>query len=319
MKNRKNTNNNPNIAKRGHKALSITLKVIFSLIVILIAVYIILHYVNLHKDNKITLNNISEKWNEYDYISVYEMGKQYLQEDPFNNTALTYYAYACFYLSVSQTDTSLAQDYLDESINNLRLALYEAEESLVPQLQYMLGKAYFYKNTISSYYYADLAVKYLSLAKQNGYITDDISEYLGLSYAALGMTMESISAFTDSLLVRESDYLLLSIAEQYYKAQEYSASEQYLFRIINNSDNDELKIKSKLLLGNIYIDKKDFDNALKEFNEIIDNYENSADAHFGIGLVYEKQNNLVKARAEWRKTLKIQGNHAGAIKKFSEY
>lgn len=315
----KKKNNNPNFAKKKNKILSISIKIVIAVLIILGAIYIVTHYLNLHKDDKITLDKITEKWEEYDYSAVYEMGKQFLQEDYYNNKVLTYYAYACFFLSVSQTDTSVAQDYLDESINNLRLALYDAEDNLKPQLQYMLGKAYFYKNTISSYYYADLAVKYLTMAKQNGYETDDISEYLGLSYAALGMTMESISAFTGALQVRESDYLLLSIAEQYYKAKEYNASEQYLYRIINNSEDNELIIKSKLLLGNIYLDKEDYDNAIKEFEDIIDNFENSPDAHFGIGLVYEKQNNLVKARAEWRKTLKLQGNHAGAMKKIYEY
>ena len=210
------------------------------------------------------------------------------------------------------------REYLDECINNLRLALYNANKSLVPQIQYMLGKAYFYKNTISTYYYADLAIKYLNLAKENNYVADDIPEYLGLSYASLGMTMESISAFTEALLVRESDTLLLSIAEQYFKANQYNAAEQYLFRVITNSENDEIIIKSKILLGNIYIAKDDYENALKIFNEIITENDNNADAHYGIGLVYEKQNNLVKARAEWRKTLKIQVNHQGAIKKLSD-
>ena len=196
--------------------------------------------------------------------------------------------------------------------------MYDASKSLLPQLQYMLGKAYFYKNTITTYYYADLAIKYLTLARENGYYADDIAEYLGLSYASLGKTYESISAFTEALLVRESDFLLLSIAEQYYKAGETGAASQYLFRIINNSSNDEIILKSRLLLGNIYIDTDDLQNALEQFNAVLAKDENSADAHYGIGLIYEKQENLVAARAEWRKARKIQPNHAGALKKLSE-
>ena len=46
--------------------------------------------------------------------------------------------------------------------------IYDANKTLLPQLQYMLGRAYFYKNTITTHYYADLAVKYLLLAKENG-------------------------------------------------------------------------------------------------------------------------------------------------------
>lgn len=316
---KKNKTENPNFGRRKNRFLSIAVKVVLCALILTAAILVLIHYINKNKSSKVTLNTISEAWNQYDYSTVYELSKQYMESDPYNNTAMTYYAYSCFYLSVSQNDTSLAQEYLDDCINNLRIALYDAEPALVPQLQYMLGKAYFYKNTMTTYYYADLAVKYLNAAKQNGYEADDISEYLGLSYAALGMTMDSISSFTEALLVRESDTLLLSIAEQYYKAQEYNASEQYLFRIINSSQNDELKLKSKLLLANIYIDKADYDNAMKEFDDILENYENSADAHYGIGLIYEKQNNIVKARAEWRKALKLQPNHPGALKKLSDY
>ena len=271
-----------------------------------------------YNKNKITLKTIKKSWEQSDYESVYEQGKVFLQDKPYNNTALTYYGYACFYLAVSQIDTYKVQEYLDESINNLRLAMYDASKSLLPQLQYMLGKAYFYKNTITTYYYADLAIKYLTLARENGYNADDIAEYLGLSYASLGKTYESISAFTEALLVRESDFLLLSIAEQYYKAGETGAASQYLFRIINNSSNDEIILKSRLLLGNIYIDTDDLQNALEQFNAVLAKDENSADAHYGIGLIYEKQENLVAARAEWRKARKIQPNHAGALKKLSE-
>ncbi len=274
--------------------------------------------INKYQQGRITIKTIKEAWSVYDYQKVYELSKAFLQNDTYNNTALTYYSYACFYLAQAQTDTQQAQSYLDECINNIRVALYEADNSLIPQLQYMLGLAYFSKNTITTHYYADLAVKYLLLAKENGYEADDIAEYLGLSYASLGMTMESISAFTEALLVRESDSLLLSIAEQYYKAKELNASEQYLFRIIKNSDNEDIVLKSENLLGNIYIDKEDYDAALEEFENVLKKNENSADAHYGIGVIYEKQGNIVKARAEWRKALKIQVNHPGALQKMSE-
>ena len=277
-----------------------------------------IYFVKNYNKNKITINSIKQAWSQNDYKSVYEQGKIFLQDKPYNNTVLTYYGYSCFYLAVSQIDTYQTQEYLDECINNLRLAMYESSKSLLPQLQYMLGKAYFYKNTITTYYYADLAIKYLTLAKENGYQADDIAEYLGLSYASLGKTYESISAFTEALLVRESDFLLLSIAEQYYKANETNAAQQYLFRIISNSSNDEILLKSRLLLGNIYIDLEELDNAKEQFDLVLEKDDNSADAHYGLGLIYEKQENLVSARAEWRKARKIQPNHAGALKKLSE-
>lgn len=266
-----------------------------------------------------TTKALSEKWKEYDYEEVYGISRQILEEKPFSNTALTYHGYSSFYLAVAQTDTSLSQNYLDESINSIRLALYSAKKNLAPQLEYMLGKAYFYKNTVTSYYYADLAVKYLTSAKEKGYDAKDIPEYLGLSYAALGKPMESIESFTEALLFRESDSLLLSIAEQYYKVGQLSAAKQYLYRIKKESDDVSLVLKSMELLGTIYIDEKNYADAQTEFEGILEKNKNSAAAFYGLGLVYEKQGNLVKARSEWRKALRIQINHPGALSKLSDY
>ena len=35
----------------------------------------------------------------------------------------------------------------------------------------------------------------------------------------------------------------------------------------------------------------------------------SADAHYGLGVVYELQGDMIKARAEWRKALKFDPLH----------
>lgn len=266
-----------------------------------------------------SLNALQKSWQEYDYPAVYAISRRILDSKPLSNTALTYHGYACFYLAVSQLDNSASQNYLDEAISSLRTAYYTAQKNLVPQIEYMLGKSYFYKNTITSYYYADLAAKYLDAAAAHGYKAKDIPEYLGLSYAALGMTTESISAFTEALLVRESDTLLLSIAEQYYKAGQASAAKQYLYRIKNGSRDDSLLLKSMNLLGMIYIEDGNYADARKEFESILQKKQNSADAYYGLGIIYEKQGNLAKARSEWRKALKIQVNHAGALAKIADY
>lgn len=317
MKNEDFNIENNSYAKKSNHIVQKILRLLIILTVIAAVIFTGMYFFKKYDNNRVSIKSIKASWNEYDYKTVYELSKVYLQENPYNNTALTYYSYACFFLAQSQTDTLQAQTYLDECINNIRIALYEANKSLTPQLQYMLGRAYFYKNTITSHYYADLAIKYLLLAKENNYEADDIPEYLGLSYASLGMTMESVAAFTEALLVRESDALLLSIAEQYYKTGEFSAAEQYLFRIIKNSENDDVILRSQILLGNIYLDKEEFDSALEEFNNVLKKNENSADAHYGIGVIYEKQGNLVKARSEWRTALKIQVNHPGALQKMS--
>lgn len=280
-----------------------------------------LRLINNHINNELSVRTLDKFWNggdSPDYENVYKISSLILKKEPFNNAALTYHGYASFYLAVSQLDTSSAQDYLDESINSIRMALLNAKKRLVPQLEYMLGKAYFHKNKIASYYYySDLVVKYLTVAKNDGYKTDDIAEYLGLSYASLGMTMESIASFTEALLSRESDSLLLSIAEQYNKTGQNKAASQYLYRIINASENDDILMKSKILLGNIFLEEDDYDSAEVEFNDVLVKNENSVDAHYGLGVIYERRGDMVRARAEWRRALRIQANYQPAMQKLA--
>lgn len=290
-----------------------------SLVGIFLVLFFSIRFYRKVNANSPTRKAVTTAWNSYDYQKVYELCHKVLEENPFNNFALTYQGYAEFYLAVSQLENSTAQVYLDDCINCLRVALLEANKKLKPQLMYVLGKAYFYKNTVSSYYYSDLAVKYLNQAKRAGYKADDIAEYLGLSYAALGMTMDSISAFSEALLIRESDSLLLSIAEQYFKANQTAAAKQYLFRVINDCKDEALVLKGMNLLGSIYITEEKYEEAKIEFENILKKNKNSGDAYYGLGVIYEKQGDLVKARSEWRKALRVQVNHNGALTKMADY
>lgn len=298
-------------------------RLIICLIIICFAAVISIPLVKFIKSKEsasISIPDIYDEWNKRNYQSVYDMSSTLLQKKPQNNTALTFKGYSGFYLAVSETDTVTAQELLDESINNLRIALLSASPNVKPQIYYMLGKAYFYKNTLSSYhYYSDLAIKYLNYARLEGYEADDIPEYLGLSYASLDMTQESIASFTEALIARESDVLLLAIAEQYYKNKQMSAAKAYLYRITTNTKDDKLRFKSSNLLGQIYLEEENYTDAQKEFETILQNDPNYADAYYGIGVIYEKQGDLAKARAEWRKALRIDVNHQNSLKKLSEY
>lgn len=310
---------NSNVIKRKSK-LGRNLTILISAAVgfAVITVLLIKMFQGTFQD-RVTNRKIVDAWNQYDYQKVNELTAVLLEENPFNNFALVYHGFSSFYVALSQLDTLSTQNYLDDAINSLRIALYSSKSKLRGQIAYVLGKAYFYKNTITSYYYSDLAIKYLEEAKNSGYKPDDLYEYLGLSYAALDMTMESIAAFTEALIVRESYSLLLSIGEQYYKAGQENVAKQYLYRIVNDCEDDNLVNKSLNLLGLIYIDEKDYGKARESFDNILKKNQNSADAFYGIGVIYEKQGALVKARSEWRKALKIHVNHPGALAKMAAY
>ena len=273
-----------------------------------------------HKEisKEMSLDHLEELWNQGDYESAYALADSMLEEKPIQQSVLVYKGYSAFYLAVSQTDTSAALAYIEDAINSLRLALISNYSKSKPQVEYMLARAYYQKDVFATYNcYADLAIKYFTLAKNDGYVSNDIPEYLGISYAALDMTDESISAFTEALGIHESEKLLHAIGEQYYKSGDYSKAKQYLFRVVSESTDDILVLKSRNILGKIYLEENNLFDAKREFDAILAKDANYADAYYGLGIIYEKQGDSTKARSEWRKALRVQVNHPGALQKLN--
>ena len=267
---------------------------------------------------------VKKQWKNLDYQSVYDVTTSILYRAPFNSSALIFHGYASFFLASGESDNIKAQNLLDEAIISMRQATLFANDKVKSQLYYTLGKAYFYKNQFSSsYYYADLVIKYLNQFGENydtiGANPNEIAEIIGLCYADLGMPAESNLWFTKALSEKSSDFLLLSIAEQYNNLKQYNIAEQYLYRISESCKDEKILMRSRFLLGEIYTEQERYEDAIAEFKQILEKNENSADALYGLGVIYEKQGDIIKARSEWRKVLRIQENHIGALKKLLEY
>ncbi len=259
-----------------------------------------------------------ELWEVGDYEAVHSAALRILESRPLQNTALAFRGYSAYYLSLAQTDTLMTEMYLDDAVISLRNALRDAKPTAQGQLRFMLGKAYYQKNRFAGYhYYADLAVRYLDEAFYGGYSAADMAEYRGLAYASLGMIDESITAFTEALVLNPTDMLLAAIGEQYYRQGDYLQAQQYLFRAMQRSEDELLVLKCRNTLGNIAIIEDNLVEAEKEFNTILEKDPNYADAYYSLGVIYEKQGDLVKARSEWRKALKVQVNHPEARQKLN--
>lgn len=266
-----------------------------------------------------SLSKVYQAWDNKQFEQVYDLTSQLIQITPFEPTAEAYHGFASYYLAVSSIDPQTVQQYIDESINSLRLARPSVSKSLEPQVTYLLGKAYFYKNSFSSYhYYADLAVYYLQDAFDKGVTAVDIPEYLGLSYAQLGYTEESIAAFSEALLHEESDTLLLAIGEQYIANDQSSFATQYLYRLLETSKDEVMQCKARLLIASVFAEQGLYEEAENEYNLILEKDVTNADAYYGIGVLYELQGDLVKARSYWRKALKVQVTHPGALQKLGK-
>ena len=318
----KNKSRNVNISYKKNKFIPTLIIVIASCLILCFISVLLYKLINSKINNSNTVQAMYENWNLNTYESyqkVYDISAAILEKNAIHNAARTFHGYSAFILAESENSYERSQELLDEAIFNLRIALLNAKKQSIPQIQYMLGRAYFYKNKAASYYYyADLAIKYLNLAEENSYKSDDIDLLKGLSYAQLNETEKSIASFTEALIIRESDSLLYDIAKQYYLNGQGSTAKQYLYRALQISSDENILINSHVMLGQIYTDEKKYEDAQKEFELVLENNQNSADAHYGLGVLYELQGDNAKARSEWRQCIKIQFNHPGATKKLSQ-
>lgn len=303
------------VEKRKSKAVLFLVAAVILTVLSGCAAFFIMRVMHLSLNKLPTEKEIHKFWEKGDYSEVYNLSKIVLEKKPFKIDALLFYGSACFYLAVGENDVSSSQDYLEDAIGAFRLSLYYARASEMAFIDYMLGKSYFYKNGSSSFYYSDLAVKYLERAKKAGYKTPEMNEYLGLSYALLSVHDESVKTLEEDVNEETSPVILYTLADELYKGGRLSSAKQYLKRVKEGIEDESLAIEAMNLLGEIYLEEGNLEGAKDEFENILKKTEDFADAFYNLGLVYEKEGNLIKARALWRKTLKASFNHKGALEK----
>ncbi len=284
----------------------------FFIAVCVVAFFVVL-YVKKSRAYAPSLSSIYRQWRAGDYPSVYDSSSAVLAKRPQDGAALAMHGFASYYLFAEQNDSTLAQNYIDESIQSLRNAWYRVSDTEKPELAYVLGKAYYQRG----YYYADLSLKFLDYAWNANFRPDDIQEFRGLAADMLGESDKSIQAFTDALSVKQSDVLLFTIAKAYRKSGDAERAKQYLYEAIRTTNDDLLLLKCHYELGDIFLGEQNLLSAQSEFDAILEKEPNSADAHYGLGVIYENQGDLIRARAEWRKALKLDPVHAGARAKLN--
>lgn len=253
-----------------------------------------------------SLNTVYSDWENKDYTAVYTKTAQILERRPMDGTALALHGFAAYYLFAEQTEASAGADYLTDAVVHLRRALYLTREKDIPKIAYILGKVYYQQG----YYYADLAVKYLDDAYTGGIEASDLAEFRGMAASLLGDTDKAIEAFTQALAVNPSDLVLYAVAENYKKKGDVQNAILYLFETIKKTNDAVLEVRCRNQLGLLFLAENKTAEALEQFNLVLEKDVNSADAHYGIGLVYEKQGDIIKARYEWRQAIRLNPIHA---------
>ena len=118
--------------------------------------------------------------------------------------------------------------------------------------------------------------------------------------------------FPRALKSRPSDILYLTVAQSYVHLDDFQNAENYLNRAITNTRDVTIEEKSRFLLGDIYLKRKSYQKAIDQYTSILSKNADSADAYYDRGLIYQEMGDTVRARADWRKAIRINPGHSGA-------
>jgi len=244
-------------------------------------------------------------WEAASYNSVYLKSMSFLKEEPFNQDVLALSGFSSYYIYIAENDEASNLLYLENTITSLRKAMYLVDEKDKGKIAYILGKAYYQKGD----YYADLAVKYLDIAKEHGITFKDLDEFKGMALLNLGELDGAIEAFTQALVSSPSPFLLYILGQAYMQKSDFESAKQYFFETITKTKDEILQLKCRYLIGSILLEEGELERAKSEFLTILEKDDSSSDAHYGLGLVLEKEGDMVKARSEWRRALKSDPSH----------
>ncbi|GHV65300.1 hypothetical protein AGMMS49587_19330 [Spirochaetia bacterium] len=269
--------------------------------------------------------NLLRLWEEGAYEEIFEISKTALAGRPLDYFLLTIHGFSAYQIGIAQINTFDILTYIDECIWSLRKALLSKNSALNNRanngrVYYVLGKAYYYKGTD----FADLAVKYLEQAREASYFARDIPEYLGLAYAAIHDYRSSVAAFTLALDpanyenngdsdIQEpggpSDTLFLAIAHSYIALGDQDLAKAYLQRCIETSRDSQKVVAARLLLAGILRNEGYFEEAEAQYALILNESGENAEVHYQLGELYAARGDTTRARAEWRRAVRIDPAH----------
>jgi tetratricopeptide (TPR) repeat protein len=262
-------------------------------------------------------------WETGAYAEAYEFSRQELSAKPLDYLALTINGFSAYQLGIAQINSSDTLAYIDRCIWSLRKALLGKPSSSIGELYYVLGKAYYHKGPA----FADLAVYFLEKAGALSFRARDMSEFLGLSYASIQDYRSSVAAFTQALEPPEtgngpSDLLLISIARSYMELGKIQGgtlapAKPYLLRCIETSRDSSVITTSRLLYAGILMEEENAGEAEIQYQLVLDETGGNAEAYYQLGEIYAVRGDTARARAEWRRAVRLDPVHKNARRRLN--
>ncbi|MGI9256581.1 MAG: tetratricopeptide repeat protein [Salinispira sp.] len=273
-------------------------KIILSFIFVTVCV-VVLFFILLISNTIVpdrTTSQLLTLWENGNYSEVADLTDTLLDSEPLNSNYLFYNGVSYFYSALSQVNTDEQLFNLDNALYSLRKLLYAPPIGYESRIHYILGKIYFYKGP----FYYDLASEYLTRASQASLDANDIPEYLGVIYLETEQPEAGIKYLLKAIENDPKDILYYTIANAYEDISNYDQSLVHYQLCLDNTIDNILIQKSFIGRARILFKLENFDQAKDIFQKLIDDNTQLADAYFYLGEIYALENDLIKARANWR-------------------
>ena len=303
-----------NSSYRGSGKWSTLLKWILFVSLFAILVIVLLVFAEYSKEKSSNKLRIKESYSQMyynrNYLELIEKMDGELKVDMYQPEYLAYRGIAYYLLGEAEKDLSKRNIYLDHALYDLRKVLVlSSSQELLSNVYFCLGKIYYYYGT--GYY--NQTIEYMTKALKIGNERTDLLYVLGLVYSYIGDYEKANEVLLKSITMERSDLSLLALGVNHERMEKFSEAKQYLEEVVDRSIDKKNKEQALLVLGRINFEQKEYKRAFDYYNQIIDLNENSYEAYFQRGEIYNiYYGDRIKARADWRKTIEIVPSHISA-------
>lgn len=239
-----------------------------------------------------------------------------LKKDPTDIKALMRCAEAYYQQAERVTDEKETIRLFDKAIEYYRrLIALDGNRELDPTIYLHLGIAYFKKSLIlqGDYFYHEAEVE-LKKALSKNPLLEEAHLYLGHLYYQVGRKREATAEYRKAGRLGLVDPVShFNLACDYKEKGFHSEAKELFKRLIRRKDiKKDILIDSRLALGWLYYNDKDFARAIREYKEAVRLDSSSVKAHYWLGKAYKASNDNESARQEFLEVLKIDPDHKEA-------
>lgn len=258
-----------------------------------------------------TALSVEDLWARGDYADVSRLAEERLAVDTMDRDALLFAGYSRYLLAISRLSAEERDSDLDLAVGYLRLLRARGGTPHPERVDYVLGKAYLTKGR----YWSDLAVQYLESAVDAGYEPEDIHEFLGRAYSALGDVNSALEWYEKAAEYNPTDRLLITLGREAFKLGLYDKAADYYQRAVQVSRDDLVKEQGLFQLGRLYYDVGNYEEARKILEILIDMEGGNENHLFLLAETYYELGMTRQARSYWFAVTRIDPRHVGALRR----